>query len=231
MAGEGSPPPPKTPVAVNDPPRRPLAARQQTWAVSLARALTRAGATPNAISVASFFFALAAATALAFTAQAGGISRILLLLAAAACIQLRLICNLIDGMVAIEGGRRTSYGEVFNDVPDRFSDVVIFVAAGYSLTAFGWGRELGWLAATLAVLTAYVRLLGGSMGVHQYFIGPMAKQHRMATLTVACILSTLEPLAGWRGQTIAAALAIVIAGSLITFFRRTARIVADCKAR
>jgi phosphatidylglycerophosphate synthase len=138
---------------------------------------------------------------------------------------------MLDGMVAIEGGRRTSYGEVFNDVPDRFSDLVTLVAAGYSLTAFSWGRELGWLAGTLAILTAYVRVLGGSMGVRQYFIGPMAKPHRMATLTIACLLSTLEPLVGWHGQIIAFALAIISAGAIVTLYRRTARIVADLKAR
>jgi phosphatidylglycerophosphate synthase len=199
-----------------------LAARQQRWAIALARALTRAGASPNAISSASLLFAIAAGTALWFSA---------LLVAAAACIQLRLICNMLDGMVAIEGGRRTSYGEVFNDVPDRFSDLVTLVAAGYSLTAFSWGRELGWLAGTLAILTAYVRVLGGSMGVRQYFIGPMAKPHRMATLTIACLLSTLEPLVGWHGQIIAFALAIISAGAIVTLYRRTARIVADLKAR
>jgi phosphatidylglycerophosphate synthase len=208
-----------------------LAARQQRWAIALARALTRAGASPNAISSASLLFAIAAGTALWFSAEAGGAARVLLLVAAAACIQLRLICNMLDGMVAIEGGRRTSYGEVFNDVPDRFSDLVTLVAAGYSLTAFSWGRELGWLAGTLAILTAYVRVLGGSMGVRQYFIGPMAKPHRMATLTIACLLSTLEPLVGWHGQIIAFALAIISAGAIVTLYRRTARIVADLKAR
>jgi len=40
----------------------------------------------------------------------------------------------------------------------------------------------------MAVLTAYVRFLGRSAGHTEYFIGPMAKQHRMATLTVACAL-------------------------------------------
>jgi hypothetical protein len=83
----------------------------------------------------------------------------------------------------------------------------------------------------MAVLTAYARLLGGSMGAPQYFIGPMAKQHRMAVLTVACILSTLEPRFGLRGQTIALGLAIIVVGSVVTFVRRTLRIAADVRAR
>ena len=55
---------------------------------------------------------------------------------------------------------------------------------------------LGWCAAVLAVLTAYVRVLGGSLGVTQHFIGPMAKQHRMFTLTIATLLSAVETLLG-----------------------------------
>jgi len=41
------------------------------------------------------------------------------------------------------------------------------------------------LAAALAILTAYVRVLGVSVGTPQYYLGPMAKQHRMAALTAA----------------------------------------------
>lgn len=146
-------------------------------------------------------------------------------------MQLRLLCNLLDGMVAIEGGRRTSYGEILNDMPDRFADLIVLVAAGYSLSGFSSGRELGWLAGTLAVLTAYVRLLGGSMGVGQHFFGPMAKQHRMAVMTVASLLSTLEPIFGWKGQVLAFGLAIVILGSAVTIVRRTIRIIANVKQR
>jgi phosphatidylglycerophosphate synthase len=138
---------------------------------------------------------------------------------------------MLDGMVAIEGGRKTCYGEIFNDMPDRFADIVILVAAGYSLSSFPWGRELGWFAAIFAVLTAYVRLLGGSMGMAQYFLGPMAKPHRMAVMTAACVLSIVEPALGWHGEILAVALAIIIVGSVITFIRRTLHIVEELKRR
>lgn len=36
----------------------------------------------------------------------------------AVLIQLRLLCNLFDGMVAIEGKRFTKSGELFNEVPE-----------------------------------------------------------------------------------------------------------------
>jgi phosphatidylglycerophosphate synthase len=213
------------------PPRRPLKTRQRAWAQGLARALTRTGVAPNAISIASLGFATAAGVCLGFTAHAEGIARPALFLAAAACIQLRLLCNMLDGLVAIEGGRKTAYGEIFNDMPDRFADVVILVGAGYSIANFSWGRELGWLAAVLAVMTAYIRLLGGSLGVHQYFLGPMAKPHRMALLTAACVFSVFENYFGLGGQTMALALVLMVAGMLATCVRRTLRIVADLKNR
>jgi phosphatidylglycerophosphate synthase len=194
--------------------------------------LTRAGVAPNSISMASLLFAVAAGICLGWTPRAEGIARPVLFLAAAACIQLRLLCNMLDGLVAIEGGRKTVYGEIFNDMPDRFADVVILVGAGYSVANFSWGHELGWLAAVLAVMTAYIRLLGGSMGVKQYFLGPMAKPHRMALLTAACVFSVFENYFGLGGgQTMALALMLMVAGMLVTCVRRTTRIVADLKQR
>ena|SRR5438876_1029419 len=213
------------------PPRRPLKTRQRAWAQALSRMLTRTGIQPNAISLASLIFAISAGICLARTSWVEGITRQALFLSAAACIQLRLLCNMLDGMVAVEGGKRTVYGEIFNDMPDRFADMAILVGAGYSIASFSWGHELGWLAATLAVITAYIRLLGGSMGVTQYFLGPMAKPHRMALLTGACMLAMFEDYLGFGGKTIALALIIMVAGMAVTCVRRTLRIVADLKQR
>ncbi|WP_419671255.1 hypothetical protein [Aliarcobacter butzleri] len=37
-------------------------------------------------------------------------------------------------MVALEGGKSTKSGELFNDIPDRVSDSLLFIALGYSIT-------------------------------------------------------------------------------------------------
>ncbi|HYM74533.1 MAG TPA: CDP-alcohol phosphatidyltransferase family protein [Candidatus Dormibacteraeota bacterium] len=211
------------------PPRRPLKTRQRAWAQGLARVLTRAGVAPNAISLASLVFAIGAGICLGLTSRATLIPHAALFLIAAACIQLRLLCNMLDGLVAIEGGRKTIYGEIFNDMPDRFADVVILVGAGYSITSFAWGRELGWLAAVLAVITAYIRLLGASLGTPQYFLGPMAKPHRMALLTAACVFSVFEGNFRFNGQGMRLALIVMVAGMCVTGIRRTSRIIADLK--
>jgi phosphatidylglycerophosphate synthase len=150
---------------------------------------------------------------------------------AAAGIQLRLLCNLLDGMVAVEGGLQTKTGEVYNDLPDRVADVLIFVAAGYAVRAWLGGLALGWSAALLAVFTAYVRMLGGTVGLKQSFIGPMAKPHRMATLTVACLLSMVEARFLQSGSILWTALIVINLGCLVTIMRRTRRIVAEMEAR
>jgi len=90
---------------------------------------------------------------------------------------------------------------------------------------------LGWSAALVAVLTAYLRVFGGSIGATQHFIGPMAKQHRMFTLTVATLLAAGETLANWPERAIRIGLALIIAGSIVTAVRRMGRIAAEVKAR
>src|SRR5262245_43925124 len=172
--------------------RRPLKTRQAAWAKALAQLLVRWNVAPNTISVASAFFALGGAAALYFSGQVAGGHRALLLILAVGGIQGRLVCNLLDGMVAIEGGRHTKSGEIYNDLPDRIADALIFIGAGYGARQNPFGVELGFIAAALAIFTAYVRMLGGASGLTQSFIGPMAKQHRMAALTVAWLLSIFE---------------------------------------
>jgi phosphatidylglycerophosphate synthase len=205
--------------------RRPLKSRDTGWARAFAARLARWRVTPNVISVASIFFAAGAAVALYFSGHANPLHRALRLAAAAGGIQLRLLCNLLDGMVALEGGMKTKSGEVYNDLPDRISDSLILVAAGYAVPGFPYGPVLGWCAALLAVFTAYVRMLGGAAGLPQSFIGPMAKQQRMALMTGACILSIFETEFLPAGAVLWIALLVVNAGCVVTIVRRTAKIV------
>jgi phosphatidylglycerophosphate synthase len=138
---------------------------------------------------------------------------------------------LLDGMVAIEGGFRTKSGEIFNEFPDRFADTFIFAGAGYAAMNWEWGVPAGWICALLAVLTAYVRSLGVAAGSAQYFCGPMAKQHRMAAMTFACIASAFLSWFGMQWPVIGVSLIFVGAGSLITVFRRARLIVRELESK
>ena len=163
--------------------RRPIAARSSGFAQKLTQALLKTSVTPNQISGASIVFAALGAAALVHAP-----SHPALYVVAVAGIQLRLLCNLLDGMVAVEGGRGSPVGDLYNEVPDRIADTVLLVAMGYAAGSH-W---LGWACALAAALTAYIRVFGGALGQSQDFRGPMAKQHRMALLTGACVLALAE---------------------------------------
>jgi phosphatidylglycerophosphate synthase len=212
-------------------PRRVLATRSARWAIALAQWLARHGARPNAVSVCGVVFAGAASAAFPVSASVEGGPRAVLLAVAAASIQLRLLCNLLDGMIAVEHGFKTRTGDIYNDLPDRLADVAILVGAGYSASSLVDGVTLGWAAAVTALFTAYVRLLAGSLGVTQHFIGPMAKQHRMFTLTLATLAAVGETLLDAPPRAVGIGLAVIVAGSVVTVFRRTARMVREVNAR
>jgi phosphatidylglycerophosphate synthase len=211
--------------------RRELRTRNAGWARLLARQLARFGVRPNAVSIASVVCAAGAGICLAASPVTGGNARAALLLAAAALVQLRLLCNLLDGMLAVEQGLATRTGVLYNEIPDRIADVLVLAGAGYAIASEPWGAALGWTAAVLALFTAYVRVLGGSLGVTQSFAGPMAKQHRMFTLTAAAMTSATEAWLGLPMRAMPLGLSIVLAGSIVTAARRIHRIARELEAR
>ena len=200
--------------------RRPLKVRSAKFSLYIAKYLSQKNITPNQISIASVFFALLAAICLLSLPYMQGNSFSLFAILAAVFIQGRLLCNLFDGMVAIEGGKSTASGELFNDIPDRIADPIILIAAGYSITLFTWGSTLGWSAALLAVLTAYVRTLSLSIGAPADFSGPMAKQHRMAIITFACVTSALETFLWSESYSLLLALIVINFGCIATLINR-----------
>jgi phosphatidylglycerophosphate synthase len=213
--------------------RRPIKSRGSGWAQGAARALARAGASPNMISGASVAFALLGGSLMALAGQSAPAARAVELIAGAACVQARLVCNLLDGMVAVEYKRGSTSGPIWNELPDRFSDAFFLVGAGACALGSSHpmiGVSLGWTAAVLAVTTAYVRELGRGLSLPADFSGPMAKPQRMATLTVTCVIAAAEPLWHGHGEVIILGLAVIVLGAAWTVARRTrtiARRLAD----
>src|SRR5580658_7635365 len=201
--------------------RRPLRSRSSAWAQYLAGALVRAGASPNAISITSIVFAACAALLLVRFANPAA------LLGAALCIQLRLLCNLLDGMVAIEGGRKSATGALYNEIPDRLADSLLIVALGYAADA----PSIGWYAALAAAVTAYIRVLGGALGQAQDFRGPMAKPHRMAVMTIACLLAAIELRMAGSHWALTAGVWIIAVGATLTCGTRSWAIARRLRAR
>ncbi|WP_106854561.1 CDP-alcohol phosphatidyltransferase family protein [Caballeronia novacaledonica] len=199
--------------------RRPIKSRSNTTIVALSNWLAHTRVTPNQISAASVVFATMGALALLRT------DSVLAMLIVIACVQLRLLCNVIDGLVAVEGDKKSIVGPIFNEFPDRLADSVLLIAAGYACGA----ASLGWAASLFAALTAYVRVFGGSAGLPQRFIGPMAKQHRMAVLTLACAATIAEIWLHRPHVSLLAGLAIIAAGSALTCITRTRALVLDLR--
>ncbi len=200
--------------------RRPLATRNLSIMKRIAKWLSNRNVTPNQISLASIAFAsVGFVSGVGYSYYPSWLWLLLFLLA----IQMRLLCNLFDGMVAIEGSKKTPAGELFNDVPDRIADPLLILGAGF-IGASPYAMDLAWAAAILAVLTAYVRVLGVSMGCDADFQGPMAKQHRMALLTVTGIaLLVCQYFSIWPQYSLYvmdASLSIMVLGILLTTWKR-----------
>jgi phosphatidylglycerophosphate synthase len=223
--------------------RRPISQRSHGWAQWMTRALVKSGATPNFISFTSIVFAALAGLcfyAIALATSAG--DRVLLCLGAALFCQLRLLANMMDGMVAVEGGKGSPDGPIWNELPDRFADIFVLVGAGYCVARLGIAdASLGWACAVAAVMTAYVREVGRAAGAPVDFSGPMAKPHRMFVMTMAAVLTIFDvPIGGsWiefalggdrgasgEGAFLELALWIVLIGSIFTALNRTRRALA-----
>jgi phosphatidylglycerophosphate synthase len=204
--------------------RRPLKVRDAAFARRMAQRLAEAKVSPDAVSAAGVAFAaLGAALLMTAGGLEGWLFRAVVLVLAAVCIQARLLCNLLDGLVAVEHGRGGTAGPIWNELPDRIADVLLLAGAGYGVQTAGLdgGAAIGWIAAVLAVLTAYVRELGRGLGQPADFSGPMAKPQRMAVLTAFCLISVFEPLWRGHGQMLLCGLAVIAAGTLVTVVRRT----------
>lgn len=207
--------------------RRPLASRGTPWAAALTERLADWRISPNTISVCGMVFGCAAGALLALTQHLGPWPRRLDWAAAAGAVQLRLLCNLLDGMVAVRTGQASRTGELFNEIPDRVSDSFTLIGSGY---AAGGAAVLGFVAACLALFTAFIRAVGKAGGAKQEYCGPMAKQQRMFVVTVAAVYCAIAPMrwqptVGFDGAGImSVALGVIIIGCIATAARRLRRV-------
>jgi phosphatidylglycerophosphate synthase len=201
--------------------RRPLASRDTGWARAASAALAKAGASPDLISFLSIPIALAGAAALLWLPAPAGP------LLCAVAVQLRLLCNLLDGMVAVEGGRGGPVGPLWNELPDRVADSVFLIALGHA----GGVAWAGWAAALFAALTAYVRAIGGALGFAQDFGGWFAKPRRMFVMTVACLVAAAAPRFPALAQALGVAAIVIAAGSALTCGGRTLRLARRLRER
>ena len=219
-----------TTTAVVVPERRPMFTRDWNISKQLTRWLVAGKVSPNAISLIGMAGGIIAGLALAATTLPGLAP--VMFLAAVAGIIVRGMGNLLDGMVAVASGKASPLGELFNEVPDRVSDIAILIGAG---CATGSNATLGLLAALVAVLVAYVRAEGKVVGASQHYCGPMAKPERMLVIFLIALYCGLTP-AHWQPAMqighqqfglMSIGFAIIVAGGMITAVRRLKRIAKE----
>jgi phosphatidylglycerophosphate synthase len=215
-------------VAYEPTSRRPIADLFRKTAHSAVKLCVGWNIHPDAIS---YLSVVASCVAAVCFWQSGNLP--FLLIAAPAFCYFRLWCNMLDGMVAIASGKASWRGEILNDLPDRISDVVIFAGVAHS----GWAIPvLGYWAAVLALLTAYVGMLGQAVGVHREFSGLMAKPWRMVALHLgawsafACDALLHQRLFGALTM-LDWACVVVLVGCVQTIVVRLSRIMAALRAK
>jgi phosphatidylglycerophosphate synthase len=208
--------------------RRPIASLFRRTAELAVAACVRLGIHPDVVSYSSL---VASGLAAVCFWQAG--QRLWLLIPAALLCYLRLWLNMLDGMVALASGQASRRGELANELPDRASDVAIFVGAAHSGLCHPLG---GYWAAIMALLTAYVGTLGQAVGARRQFGGLMSKPWRMVALHAGAWLLLADRWGGnwtadwWLTILDWTHLAIIL-GCVQTIAVRLARIVAELEGR
>ncbi len=202
--------------------RRNLKSREASWATFIAQTIARTKITPNQISILSIVMSIIAMLAFLFSDSYN-----YLLPIAALFIQLRLLCNLFDGMIAIEYKKKSYLGGIYNDLPDRFADAFIILGLSFAAQNRPYALYIGWIGVFFSVMTAYIRVLGLSLGTKAYFSGPMAKQHRMFFCTLSAILQYAFIRLNINIPIIYYTLYIIVIGTLITCVNRLYKISSE----
>lgn len=208
--------------------RRPIAELFRRTASGSVRLCVRWNVHPDAIS----YLSIVASAGAGLCLWRSGDWPALLIPAAALCY-LRLWLNMLDGMVALASGKASRRGEILNELPDRVSDVLIFVGAAHS----GWCHPLtGYWVAIAALLTAYVGMFGQALGGRRQFGGVMSKPWRMVALHAGA-WATLGLVWFGGGRIAFAGLTVldwthllIIAGCVQAIWVRLARILAALQA-
>jgi phosphatidylglycerophosphate synthase len=209
--------------------RRPIARLFRLTAAAPVRWCVRLGIHPNLVSYCSIV--ASAAAGLCFW-QAGALP--VLLIPAVGFCYLRLWLNMLDGMVALASGKASPIGEIVNELPDRISDVIIFVGAAHSGLCAPLG---GYWAAIFALQVAYVGVLGQAVGVQREFSGLMSKPWRMVALHIGAwitlgLLWWDDGRIRYGGLTVLDwTYAVIVAGCIQTLWIRLSRIVRALRGR
>jgi CDP-diacylglycerol--glycerol-3-phosphate 3-phosphatidyltransferase len=184
----------------------------------LTRALFKAGATANMVTVAAALLSVAVGAAIAFSR---GSQASLLLLPAA--LFARMALNAIDGMLAREHGQKSRLGALLNELGDVVSDAALYLPLAL-VTGFHAPVVVG--IVLLAAVSEMAGVLGPTIGASRRYDGPMGKSDRaFAFGLVALLLGLGVPAGRW----LLAAEVVILAGLVLTIANRARRALAEAR--
>ena len=142
----------------------------------LARVLCALRITPNALTVLGVVLA---AAALFFPTS----------VIALIFIALSLICDGVDGSVAIISGRASDFGSIFDSIADRITEALWFFAA------YQWGiaPEICLTLFALSLTQEYARARMASLGFHELGVVTIAERPvRASAIAIFMVLELLD---------------------------------------
>jgi archaetidylinositol phosphate synthase len=133
---------------------------------------------PNVITWVSLPFAVAAGLFFYFSDPAATPQRFYIV-AAAFCVMLNGILDLLDGRVARIANKQTKLGDFLDHTLDRFADVLILT--GLALSPWGAPR-VGLVAIVVVLLSSYIGTQAQAVGHGRIYGGMLVRADRMVLL-------------------------------------------------
>jgi CDP-diacylglycerol--glycerol-3-phosphate 3-phosphatidyltransferase len=178
-----------------------------------ARALLARGVSPNAVTVTTLALSCATGAALTLSPTAWVYAAVPVVLG------LRLVFNVLDGVMARAGGRESKLGLALNELGDIIGDGAIYLPFALSV---GVEPLLAGAFVLLCAASEAAGLAGHATGVGRRQDGPLAKGERGAAMaSIAILIAAGAPQAEWIDWAIGA-LAVL---TLVTVSRRIAAAV------
>jgi CDP-diacylglycerol--glycerol-3-phosphate 3-phosphatidyltransferase len=147
----------------------------------VARALVRAGISPDAVTLAGTFGVIVAAVGFAARGQ---------LLVATIIATLSAFTDMVDGAMARVRGRSSRFGALLDSTMDRVADGAIFAGLTYWLAHTGqwWGAVAGLICLVGSQVVSYVRARAEGLGLTAN-VGLVERPERLVAVGIGGLLA------------------------------------------
>jgi CDP-diacylglycerol---glycerol-3-phosphate 3-phosphatidyltransferase len=150
--------------------------------------LTKAGVTPNTITLIGFLLNIGVAILLVMGADQPTLD-LRYIGWAGALILFAGLFDMIDGRLARVSGTSSPFGALFDSVLDRYSELVMFLGICYYLAANGYWKSafFAFLAMQGSLMVSYVRARAEGLGI-ECSDGMMQRPERIVLIGVSAIV-------------------------------------------